>query len=333
MADSIVGSRKTKPAPSSTAGTTRADAEHLAGELAEHGLQRERGRRQDRRPAEDLAHDVGDLGVRHRVRAGEVDRAREVGLLEQEPQGAHLVAQRDQRPVLAARAELAADAELEQREHAGPGPARFATTSPVRGCTTRMPALAAGAGGGLPGPHDVGEEAAAGGGGLVDGGRRCRRSSRSRTRTPARGASGRGRASRWRWCGCRRRGCRGSRACSRRSSGGRRRRRRRGGRRRRRPARASRSTVPALGSQVTSSGAAAGRRTRRTTSWPSERRWGTRAVPMSPDAPVTATLMALSSRERPKCAHSAAPRAVGPWIGRSAQSAVRAQLAAGGCGG
>ena len=47
----------------------------------------------------------------------------------------------------------------------------------------------------------------------------------------------------------------------------------------------------ARGSQRASSAARGGRRTSLITSWPSERRLATSAVPMSPDEPVTATFM------------------------------------------
>src|SRR4051795_5217125 len=59
------------------------------------------------------------------------------------------------------------------------------------------------------------------------------------------------------------------------------------------------SMVPALGSQPTASavGAPGAPRTTRTTRWPPARRASTRAVPMSPEDPVTATSMARSFHE------------------------------------
>src|SRR5689334_24164882 len=54
------------------------------------------------------------------------------------------------------------------------------------------------------------------------------------------------------------------------------------------PASAAGSSVPAAGSQRSSSGPAGGRRTSRSTVWPSSRSVGSRAEPISPEDPVTA---------------------------------------------
>ena len=299
MADSMVGSWKTKPALSSTAGTTRALPRTSLRELAEHRLQGERGRRQDRRagPGPCPSTWVTSAFVSG-CGAGQVHRPAEVVLLEQELQRAHLVAQGDPRPVLLAGAEPAADAELEQREHAGPGaagrrrrPARCgdgrrgcrrlaagpAAASQARTTSARKPVPAGAVSSTMRSPgvavpadgrrrdtstRGLGSSASI----AVDDGVRAVDAAVEDLALvvvgpPVVADAGAGQV---------------DDALD--------------------PASAARSTVPALGSQVTSSGAAAGRRTSRTTSWPTERRWGTRAVPMSPDAPVTATLMALASR-------------------------------------
>src|SRR3954469_10693195 len=57
------------------------------------------------------------------------------------------------------------------------------------------------------------------------------------------------------------------------------------------PSRPARSIVPVAGSHWTSSGAAGGRRTSRTTSWPGAPNPGTSAEPISPVEPVTATFI------------------------------------------
>src|SRR5215211_1969679 len=64
-------------------------------------------------------------------------------------------------------------------------------------------------------------------------------------------------------------------------------------------ARSSGSSWPALGSQRTWSGSVGSERVRRSTWWPASRSRRVRAVPISPEAPVTATSMARLLCRRP----------------------------------
>jgi len=71
------------------------------------------------------------------------------------------------------------------------------------------------------------------------------------------------------------------------------------------PASRSASIVPAAGSQAISCSTAGARRTSVTTSWPASCSAGTSALPISPDAPVTATFMAPVSQ--PEAQHDRCP--------------------------
>ena len=133
-------------------------AEDCLGELAEYGAHGEGGRGHDARPVHSLAEDVGELLLPDRGRAGEVDRTRYLGVVDEEGQGADLVLQGDPGPPLATAAHRPAEAEPGQREDASHGAALLAQHEAAARVSDPDAGVRGGPGGGLPGPDDVGEE-------------------------------------------------------------------------------------------------------------------------------------------------------------------------------
>ena len=100
-----------------------AGEEQRVGELsAEEELGAERRHGQQRRPVQDLAEHLGHGGVGDGLRGREVHRSGDV-VVEQPPQGAHLVVEADPAPPLLAGTHPPADPELEEGEQLGQGAA------------------------------------------------------------------------------------------------------------------------------------------------------------------------------------------------------------------
>src|SRR5215470_13540482 len=79
----------------------RPDAsEQLAGYLAKRGPQQAGRKREDRGPTDSSRQGHGELGVRHGLWGGEIERPGGAGVIKQEPDAADLVVQADPAQIL-----------------------------------------------------------------------------------------------------------------------------------------------------------------------------------------------------------------------------------------
>ena len=175
--------------------------------LADRQPQRERRHRHDRRPRQHARERRGELGVRHRMRRGHVDRPPDRLGLQRMMERAHRIVDRHPVHRLLAGAQPAAASELEDRQHGRERAAR----GREHGAQPQVADANAGAhrrrGRGLPLLTDLRQEAVSRADPLRSPRRAAgRRSRRPRRRAARRAAPAASRAIR-RGAACRRRGC------------------------------------------------------------------------------------------------------------------------------
>lgn len=142
--------------------------QRLVGEAAQHHLQRQRRDRDDRRPAQLPGQLPGELGVGHRGRPDQVDRPHQVVAVQHEPRGVQPVRHGDPWQPLPAAAEPPGDAQPEGQQLRLEQPAVAVQRQPDAQPHDAYARVLGRPGRGLPDPADVGQEALARRGVLLD---------------------------------------------------------------------------------------------------------------------------------------------------------------------